>query len=172
MTPERRSLLLGTIVAVVAIVVVIVGIVLFGSPVTRRQLRFDSVRVTNLQSIRSVLGTHETGKDPVALPQSLDEMLKRPDAWIQLSEIRDPETKELYGFHRRSDTSYELCATFSLPSSAQPTDTYSSTFGTLGTFWEHPAGMHCYALDTTLSDVLTKDGRSTLDERATLPSAF
>ncbi len=164
MTPERRSLILGTIVAVVALAVVVVGIVLFGSPMTRRQLRDDTRRVDNLRAIFSILGTREFEKAPSPLPLSLEDLPKRPDAWIQPSDIRDPTTKELYEYRRLSETDYELCAAFALPSTAEEEGRYGAT---IGTFWEHPAGRHCYALSTTMSEALSPSGSASqmIDER-------
>ncbi len=99
------------------------GLTAAGTPATQRRLEADSRRVQDLRSIASALAAAAT------LPQTLDAMSQR-----------DPESRLRYGYIRRSDTEYELCANFTAPSE-NPVRSYGSGF------WSHRAGRACFLLD-------------------------
>ena len=134
---------LHTVSAVVASVVVILavgwGFYLVGSPSARRLERLDDRRLQDLQTIAReiqlmVVNPNKRGtlKEPV--PKTLAEAAQR--ARNERVNPRDPETGEPYGYTRKDETTYELCATF-----AKPRDWDSRVF------WNHPAGAHCFTIN-------------------------
>jgi hypothetical protein len=134
--------LLPTIVTLLVAAAVITGLVLAGSPSEERFRRYDQERISDLQQIQSsVIETYDTQYGH--LPQTLEEAMKRspvsPEFFV------DPETKQPYSYSVLSSESYQLCATFSLPSSAQ-TDPVSA-------MWEHPAGSACFTLQIPLNPI-------------------
>jgi hypothetical protein len=60
------------------------------------------------------------------------------DTLYQKLSVTDPETGTPYEYRVLNPVSYELCAQFSLPRDLQ----YDS-------YWNHPAGRHCYSIDVT-----------------------
>lgn len=113
----RRILAVAGLVLILA--AVIGGFVIVGSPSKQRDIRFDSQRVSDLTNIqwRLVNAWQQTGK----LPQSLD-ALRDPISGANIP--TDPETGAAYAYTAKSGTaptdssmpSFELCATFALPS--------------------------------------------------------
>ena len=63
------------------------------------------------------------------------EEVKREAKYWKISLV-DPETGEAYRYAVKTDTTYELCATFSLPRDKS-----------MDVFWNHPAGRHCFLVD-------------------------
>ncbi len=123
----------------VVAVAVVWGFVLVGSPGTTRLQRLDQRRLDDLQTIfREIqsLCHDEDIKDTLKrrLPQSLDELatLARRER-INLS---DPETGQPYRYAVTSETTYELCATFTLPRDSDS-----------NVFWNHPAGERCFTIN-------------------------
>jgi len=115
------------------------GFVLVGSPSTRRLERFDEQRLQDLQTIAReiqlmVEDPNEKGTLKEALPKTLEEAATR--ARDERVNPRDPETGEPYAYTVKSETTYELCATF-----ARPRDWDSRVF------WNHPAGAHCFTIN-------------------------
>ncbi len=132
----------ATCAAAASIVVafaVIWGFVLVGSPANRRLERFDKRRLQDLQTIareiqQIVMDPNEKGKLKEPLPKTLKEAADK--ASDQKLSRRDPETGEPYLYTVKSETTYELCATFSLPREADAE-----------VFWNHPQGEHCFTID-------------------------
>jgi hypothetical protein len=108
------------------------GFMLAGSPSARRLQRFDEQRLRDLQAIvREVHALCVDAKDKPALkrplPASLDELAQR--ARIERIRLHDPETGQSYRYTVKSDSTFELCATF-----IEARDSDHSVF------WNHPAG--------------------------------
>ncbi len=124
------------------------GLWLAGSPTTERARRFDAQRLTDLQMI--TWGIDEYWNIHNALPASFAEF--RSERSIGISSIADPETHIPYKYAPKTAETYDLCATFALPSSVEhlnqpippsvyPVPTDSNRFPT---FWKHPAGGVCF----------------------------
>jgi hypothetical protein len=116
------------------------GFVLVGSPATRRLERFDERRLHDLQTIaREIQSIVEdpnnkgTLKEP--LPKTLEEAARK--ARFEKLNPRDPETGAPYEYRVKSATTYELCATFARKRDSD-----------IRVFWNHPAGSHCFTIDT------------------------
>lgn len=118
---------------------VVWGVILAGSPGTARQQRFDRQRMRDLQTIfREVQSLchdpdikHELKR---GLPDSLDEL-----AAIARSEaisLTDPETGQPYRYTVKDETTYELCASFSL-----------ERISDVEVFWNHQAGEQCFTVN-------------------------
>jgi hypothetical protein len=98
----------------------------------------DDQRLRDLQTIVSEIQRmviREGDRTPKeSLPRTLEEAAGR--ARNEKLSLRDPETNDPYVYTVKSETTYELCATFS-----RSRDKKSSAF------WNHPAGAHCFTID-------------------------
>ena len=68
------------------------------------------------------------------LPQTLEELAAL--ARSERINLTDPETGERYVYRFKDETTYELCATFTL---ARDSD--------VDVFWNHPPGRHCFTIE-------------------------
>ena len=138
MTPavHRSFALLATVVVVASVAW---GFMIVGSPDRRRAQRLDERRLDALQVIQQEI--HELVRDPDdhtrlkhPLPRTLDELVER--ARRRKLDPEDPETGVSYTYRILSETTYELCATFT---HARDED--------WDVFWNHPAGRQCFTID-------------------------
>ena len=103
-----------------------------GGPTRQREIEADMRRVENLRTIGMALQTAET------LPPALADLRRtHPDL-----RITDPQTAKPYDYRVLGGHSYELCADFAAPSSAQDAPSAYP-------FWSHNAGHACFRLDST-----------------------
>ena len=135
----RMHLLFSLASSIVVVVAIVWGIVLAGSPQTARLQRFDRQRQNDLKTIfREVQSLcHDPDiKDKLKreLPTSLDELAAL--ARTERINLIDPETGERYSYTVKDETTYELCATFSLERDSD-----------FEVFWNHPSGRHCFTID-------------------------
>jgi len=131
--------------SVVALLTLVWGFVVAGSPGTVRLRKFDERRVQDLRSIRSEIDgicLGDARQQPPEqrqllrpLPATLEELAelaqhRRPD-------IRDPETGETYGYEvLASGRHFRLCATFRLARDEE-----------VDPLWNHPPGRRCFVFD-------------------------
>ena len=126
---------------IVSLILVILGVgtafTLLGSPARQRQVSLDQERVQDLVNIARQLSfqIEATGGAGEQLPEQLP-------AYLNVD--RDPVTDEPYEYQRLSDSTYELCATFTTDSREYARDEIW-----FGAQWQHPAGRHCYELAAT-----------------------
>ncbi len=132
--PRARAFGVATSAAVG--VVLVVGLVLGGPPRTERWRRLDEQRVQGLESLRygAIDRYYEING---RLPSSIDEVFAT--RLVSEEALLDPETGAPYEFRQTGENTYDLCATFRLPSSPEsaPSDP----------FWSHGAGYTCFSLD-------------------------
>ena len=138
MTPRIHTVM-AVISSIVVAAVVAWGFVLVGSPVTRRLERFDEQRLEDLRTIAREIQSMVEDRDNAGslkapLPKNLEEAAQR--ARDERLNPRDPESGIAYTYTVINSSTYELCATFSLPR-----DWDSNVF------WNHPAGPHCFRID-------------------------
>ena len=135
----RTHRIIGLVAVFVTMGVLTWGFLIVGSPDRRRLERLDERRVEDLQQItreiqRLVHDGRVRGVLKRALPKDLEEVKREAKYW-KISLV-DPETGEAYRYAVKTDTTYELCATFSLPRDKSRE-----------VFWNHPAGRHCFLID-------------------------
>ena len=134
----RTHALFSIAASIVVVVAVVWGVALVGSPETARLRRFDQQRLKDLQTIyREVqsLCQDKDIKDKLkrALPKTLAELAQQ--ARSRKINLTDPETGERYVYTVKDETTYELCATFSLNRDSD-----------VEVFWNHPSGRHCFTV--------------------------
>ncbi len=133
----------------IVLAAVVGAFVVAGSPLRGRAERFDEQRITDLRAIQNetlniAWGNQRyvvppSGTPPTATPHELPQTLQEIAANASYEKIStlDPETGAPYEYAVLSPTSFELCATFSLPRDQQ-----------YDIFWNHPAGRHCFTTNT------------------------
>ena len=128
----------------VILAAIIAGLYVSGSPVTRRRATLDERRVSNLTQLSSALDTYvQTRRE---LPPTLD-ALAQAQSYL-LTELRDPTTGAFYEYRTLSTSTYELCATFDLPTQEEQLvpPPPAKDFAGNPTFTAHTAGRNCYEL--------------------------
>ena len=150
---KKASTILAWAGVIIVLAGVIGGFIITGSPWTQRSLRFDSQRVSDLTNIQWQIISVWQQKG--ILPASLA-VLNDPISGYSVPV--DPNTGAAYEYTMKGATTFELCATFDLPTQdlsgrgAYQGDTsvgvtYPSVYnGTNGTAdnWSHQAGRTCF----------------------------
>ncbi len=131
----------------VALVSIVGGLFVFGTPAEQRKLRFDEQRVSDLQNIQYQVLTYWQQKD--VLPQNLEALRNELIGFVPPT---DPETEAAYEYNIKADLTFELCATFAAKgvtddttygsSKAMPLRAYEDIYTT--EVWEHPEGRFCF----------------------------
>ena len=132
-----------TTVIVVVIAGTIGGLWIAGSPKQARLIRFDEMRVGNLQLMQSEVVNYWQAKN--VLPDNLA-LIKDDLRGIQLPV--DPVSEKLYEYHKKGALTFELCAEFALATpdtgaGQYPKGLYPS-FSPEGDNWTHHAGRQCF----------------------------
>lgn len=122
------------LIILVVVAAVIAGLFLIGSPAEERARRVDARRVDALRQISGVVDLYWTRHG--RLPDSLGALVGEPGVAL---ETVDPKTGDPYGYRVLSDSTYELCASFEMPSPEG-----AGRIG--GDWWFHEAGTTCYPL--------------------------
>jgi len=128
------------------LVSIVGGFFIMGSPFTLRMKRFDERRVNDLQNIQYQIVNFYQRKG--ILPNNLDE-LKDPIAGFNIP--LDPDSAISYGYEKVSDSSFKVCANFSLESDAQIDSKYMTRSvpvflgdSYLNENWRHQKGAVCF----------------------------
>lgn len=137
---EKKSILVGQIVALIVLASIVAGFFIMGSPATQRLLRFDQERVNDLQSIQwQILNQWQSSG---SIPETLEEL---NDDFSGFAIPTDPETEEPYGYTKAGATSFELCADFNLESIETRNEaSFRPKYGFEQANWEHEAGLVCF----------------------------
>jgi len=137
--PDRARLVsYGAAIAV--ILAIATGFFIMGSPAQVRLYRFDSQKVSDLQSIQYQVVNYFQQKE--SLPTNVDELADPLSGWTM---PKDPQGGE-YRYERTGELSFRVCAEFNAesqggdPSISRPIDVY----GVEGENWQHDAGEHCF----------------------------
>ena len=111
-----------------------------GSPFKERMVRLDSQRINDLNNIQWQVINYWQTKE--TLPSALTDL---KDSLSGFEAPLDPETKTAYEYRATGALSFELCATFGLPSQSQEAG-YAVTGPYNGEFdsWNHAAGRICF----------------------------
>lgn len=119
---------------------IVLGFMVMGSPLTARMKKFDSIRISDLQTIQWQVINFYQAKG--ALPVSIND-LKDPISSVYIPS--DPETKEAYIFEKTGPMSFDLCATFSRNALNDAIDTSSPYYDFRSeNNWKHAAGKNCF----------------------------
>lgn len=120
----------STIASVTAAIVA--GLIISGSPLGQREIRFDERRVADLRRLSSAIERYY--RDTRRLPASLDALV---DGQRLTSLPRDPVTDMAYSYSASGGARYRLCADFSREADAPAA----------GYFWAHASGRECFDFD-------------------------
>lgn len=153
---RRRAVDIG--VGVLAVLIIVSGFLIVGTPQQARLSRFDATRIQNLQEMQYAVANYWQAKQQ--LPASLTDLNFT---------ATDPQTKASYEYERTSTFSFKLCATFSTESrpvigtAANYTNSISGIKNSSN--WEHGIGTMCFdrvldpsyypPLDSSMSPVKT-----------------
>jgi hypothetical protein len=122
----------GTLLAVVAVVL---GLRLMGSPADQRQVRIDERRVGELEDLQRAI--REYAKTNGALPSDIGKIGDRPGSTLS---IGDPETGVSYEYQRIDADTFKLCADFTTDTARQPSEVWPAS----SEEWTHGTGRHCF----------------------------
>ena len=126
----------GAGLTLAALLAVIAGFMMIGSPNHVRKQELDRIRSSELAAISGAVSTYRSTH--AALPAQLSDLSHGATLDIAL---KDPEGRP-YGFAVRGPYTYELCADFSLSSENEPEDRPPQMI-----FTRHPAGYYCFQLE-------------------------
>ena len=148
---ERPVSRAGVAATIAAVLVVIAGLFMLGTPSRARARRLDQLRVEDLSRLSSLIDGFWL--EHAALPRSLDTLV----ATRQLDRVpSDPENHSSYTYLVSDERSYRLCATFAQPSDSGDASEYEGgnivfRTGPHGVMrgpqsWRHGAGKSCFDL--------------------------
>jgi len=138
-----RWLMIAALVA--AVVVIVAGFFIIGTPQQARAALFDSQRVSDLQTIQSQVTTYYQAKQK--LPATISD-LNNSLSYGPLPV--DPQTGEAYVYQSTGSLSFKLCATFNALSSArsqmnaQSAPMVPGSVGVAQDNWQHGSGQVCF----------------------------
>jgi hypothetical protein len=142
--PVSRAGVAATIAAVLA---VIAGLIILGTPSHARERRMDELRVEDLARLSAAVDEHWTKH--ATLPLTLDSLVARQ----QLDRVpNDPQTDSAYTYLRTGERSYRLCATFTQPSDSTSRRGYVDGIDLGNHSWKHGAGESCFDLTVPVKD--------------------
>jgi hypothetical protein len=139
MVHKQFSQLIGALVTVVVGLSIVSAFFIIGSPRTQRLMRYDSQKVSDLQSLQSQVTTFYQQKE--RLPKKIDE-LNDPLSYVSVPV--DPQSNEgmEYEYTPKDETSFSVCATFNLASQPMP-EGVRPVYGE-NEHWDHKAGTVCF----------------------------
>lgn len=143
----KKANLIGVGVGILALISVVSGFFIIGTPGEVRALRFDAQKVSDLQNIQYQIVYYWQTKE--TLPSQLSELADPLSGSIVPV---DPETGAEYRYERTSDASFKLCATFGKPTPDTAgmgqypgRDIAVTSWGPqMDENWIHGEGEHCY----------------------------
>ena len=127
------------VAAVIIVGSIILGFSVIGSPQAQRERRYDSQRISDLQSIQWQLVSYWQQKELVPANLSLLE-----DSISGFRVPNDPKTKQAYEYNKTGNLSFELCADFDRKNMMPDAVYYPESKGVQDT-WQHDAGRTCFA---------------------------
>ncbi len=143
---DSRERNIWRIVAVVVILgSIILGFSVIGSPASQRERRYDTQRISELQSVQWQIVNYWQQKE--SIPESLED-LKDPFSGFTIP--MDPKTKTAYEYKKTGNLSFELCATFDREGMQNQFEGTSMTmpmrdpYFKINESWEHGAGRTCF----------------------------
>lgn len=141
-----RARLMTWFVGAIALVSVVAGFFIVGTPWEARLYRYDSQKVEHLQVIQSQIVSYWQSKEE--LPQTLDDL---NDSLSGYRVPVDPQTGEMYEYIVKGQYTFELCADFNAKAQSYAAGSrgysvapmYPEKPG-LPDSWDHRAGRTCF----------------------------
>lgn len=154
---RKRAVSIG--VAILALVTIVAGFFIVGTPAEARLARFDAQKVNDLQNIQSQVIYYWQAKQ--VLPTKLDD-LNNSLAYGRVPV--DTQTSQSYEYAATGKLSFELCADFNAESRANPAGLSADVPTALvrekipADNWQHGAGRVCFerTIDPSFYPPLTK----------------
>jgi hypothetical protein len=139
----NKTFLSAAVVLVVGAVVL--GFMEIGSPAKNRLIALDNRRVSDLYNIANVIVGAKNGPKgaTTTLPVSMEEV-KALSSYSVLA-TSDPSGAP-YTYRVTGTSTFELCATFDIEQKADATQPGYAPADY--TFWDHPAGNHCFSFSS------------------------
>ena len=144
---HRRFMVVGT--AIFAVVVIVAGFFIVGTPAQARQARFDAQKVSDLQNLQSQVVSYWQAKQK--LPAALSD-LNNASYYGPLP--TDPQTGESYVYQTTGQMSFKICADFNAKSRGNQNREYSMPtidaapmgvkVASPDDYWQHSAGNQCF----------------------------
>lgn len=126
------------ILGVVALVSVLLGFTLIGSPFQRQNETYDSKTIYSFRAIKSAVERHYSIND--VLPTSLDQLT------VDV-ETTNPKTKKVFEYHIFNQYSYKLCTDFYTSTYDQDDDEYDYYLSLDDDEYAHDKGYQCLTFD-------------------------
>lgn len=140
---RKRSVVIG--VAILALVTIVAGFFIVGTPAQARLSRFDAQKVQDLQNIQSQVTSYWQAKR--ALPPTLTDMVKAlPYGSVPV----DPQTGNAYEYAITGPLAFKLCASFNAENRGTQTwypDRVASPYEgkpMVADDWQHGTGKVCF----------------------------
>ena len=130
----------GYAVAVLAILSVVAGFFIIGSPSAIRLMRIDDQKESDLLNLQYQIVNYYQIKR--SLPQQLADV-EDPLSGYMLP--ADPQTGEAYEYRRLGSLSFELCAVFNREDATNPNIPRPVMSGVENESWKHGIGRTCFA---------------------------
>jgi hypothetical protein len=141
---QMRLMVIGS--AIVILASIVVGFYFVGTPKAARQQKFDSERVSDLQTLQNQLITYWNQKG-----QLPDDLSALRDPLLGFEIPLDPETNESYMYKKTGELTFDLCATFARETPVwervqnKPSYMMYDDFGNpTSDTWDHNVGEKCY----------------------------
>lgn len=140
----RQAQMVGAGVALLAVISIVSGFFIIGSPSDIRMLRYDDRKLNDLQNIQ--YQTVNFYQQKGTLPTTLDD-LNNP--FEQFTTPKDPQTDASYGYTVTGPLSFELCADFNRSTKDMAGRGSSGSRNYYPTLevdenWNHDAGETCF----------------------------
>lgn len=133
-------------VSVVTLAMLIIGLVMVGTPAQYRKMQNDQTRVNDLQNIQSYVEQYYYQKSTI--PTSLQELTSGSFVFTIPT---DPKSGDEYEYIATSSTTFQLCATFETdgttttpPGLARPYDAGAYGYMPYTDEWKHSASRTCF----------------------------
>lgn len=138
-----------------AVLVVLASVVsaffIIGTPRELRLMRYDQEKVYALQNIQSQVTTYWQQKQ--ILPKTLEDLKDPLSGFVVPVDPQNAEdAKFAYEYNPKDSRSFEVCATFNLPSTGSEKDQAiarpvypAGYYGAETEYWTHAAGRVCFA---------------------------
>ena len=133
-----RARYIQAAVAVLVAAAVVAGFFIVGTPSQARQMRLDQERVNHLASIQAEIPRYFQNKQK--LPATLADLA---DPLSYFTVPVDPTTGAEYEYRLVTAKTFELCATFSLPSN-EVVSKARPMYDALDQNWQHGTGRTCF----------------------------